>query len=253
MGRKRKTIRPQLHAYKGEQCAHCGKTVQQMRDEFISFDGYFQFNHVDPSCKAENYDNIIRRTQLSSEILNEVDKCVLLCTGCHTILHAQNITARFCFGVTVRGKIYRQWLKGQGIYNAKEKAMTFFSSEQPGIFPCWVAYKEHGKAHEPRRLTTFRVIEKHLFKSIMKRLQIGDAFGIWSYEGKVVAALTRLADGRYQLKQLISFPLITGEFDGDDGKIAMFIRRGHALFPNGDITTKGSIEITFKGLSPIGK
>jgi hypothetical protein len=90
----RKSLRPQLHKYKGDQCAYCGKTVQEMQDEFIAFGGYFHFNHVDPSTKAENYDNIIRRTRLSSEILDEVDKCVLLCTACHTILHGQGITEK---------------------------------------------------------------------------------------------------------------------------------------------------------------
>jgi hypothetical protein len=254
----KKSLRPQLHAYKGSQCAHCGKTVEEVRDEFVVFGGYFEFDHVDPSLKAENYDNLIRRTRLSSEILDEVDKCVMLCKGCHSILHAQNINARFCFFTTAkdgrsRQRGFRQWLKGQGIYSGKKKAVTFFSSEPPSIFPCWVAFKEHGKPHEPRRLTTFRVIEKHLFKSVMNKLQIGDAFGIWSYAGKVVAELSRLEDGRYQLRQLINFPLIKGEFDGDDGKIAMFVRRGYALFPNGEISTKGNITITFTGLSPVSE
>jgi hypothetical protein len=76
----------------------------------------------------------------------------------------------------------------------------------PSIFPCWVAYKEKDKLYEERRLTTFRVIEKRLFKSVVERMQIGDVFGIWSYSGKLVAELSRNVDGFF-LQQLISFPL----------------------------------------------
>src|SRR5262249_3340630 len=125
---------------------------------------------------------------------------------------------------------------------------TFLSNEMPSIFPCWVAYKEKDKPHEERRLTTFGVIEKRLFTSVVKRLQFGDSFGIWSYSGNLVAELLRNADG-FQLQQLIKFPLIKGEFDDENGKIEMFIRRGAALYRNGEVSRKGIIQVWFQGLS----
>src|SRR5437764_111174 len=88
---KRRSVRSQLFPYKGNRCSHCGKTVARLRREYSDIDGYFQFNHTDPKKKAKNYDNIIRRRRISSEVLDEVDKCVLLCVGCHTILHGQGI------------------------------------------------------------------------------------------------------------------------------------------------------------------
>jgi hypothetical protein len=245
------SLRPQLFKYKGERCAYCGKTVKEIEEEFGVIRGYFDFHHVDPSTKADIYANMIRRQRLSSEILDEVDKCILVCEGCHTILHGQNQSVEVCAVVIIRHgnrvRHFRQWLPGQ-VITSKKRGNTFLSNEMPSIFPCWVAYKEKGKPHEERRLTTLRVIQKRLFNSVVKRLQIGDAFGIWSHSGKLVADLSRNADGFY-LQQLIAFPLITGEFDDENGRIEMFIRRGAALYRNGEVSPKGLIQVWFQGIS----
>jgi hypothetical protein len=91
-----------LFKYKGDRCAYCGKTVKDIEEEFGVIHGYFDFHHVDASTKAEECDNIIRRRRLSSEILDEMDKCILLCGGCHSILHGQNQTVEICAIVRVR-------------------------------------------------------------------------------------------------------------------------------------------------------
>jgi hypothetical protein len=80
--------RKQLYKYKGNKCANCGLSVEEMLARFGTFNRMFQFNHVDPKQKDPRYDNLIQR-QLSGEQLDEVDKCVLLCNECHGILHAQ--------------------------------------------------------------------------------------------------------------------------------------------------------------------
>ncbi|MSU79693.1 MAG: hypothetical protein EXS16_16595 [Gemmataceae bacterium] len=242
MADKRKSLRPQLHEYKGGACAHCGKTIAEMKEEFIMFDGYFDFHHIDPKTKAKNYDNIIRRTRLSSEILEEVDKCVLLCSGRHKILHAQEISRTFWAWVRVRGRMFRQRMNGNGIYNHKHKTITFLSNEMPKIFPCWVAYKAASKPQEPKRLATFRAIEKRLM-SIFKALRVGDAFGIWTYNGKLVAELSRTQDEGCVLKQLVIFPLIKAELYEDDGT-PFFARNGIALLADGTTTSKAMITLT---------
>src|SRR4051794_2987882 len=81
-----------LYKYKGNECGHCGVSVQEMLERWNTFHRLFELNHIDPRKKHPDYDNLIRRV-FTAEQLDEVDKCVLLCVECHKALHAQNITA----------------------------------------------------------------------------------------------------------------------------------------------------------------
>ncbi|MEX2174200.1 MAG: hypothetical protein WD872_07550, partial [Pirellulaceae bacterium] len=76
--------RRQLYEYKGDRCGYCGRPVQEMIEEFGGFERIFEFNHIEPAKKHPDYDNLIRRT-ISTEQLDEIDKCVLLCRVCHGI------------------------------------------------------------------------------------------------------------------------------------------------------------------------
>lgn len=179
---------------------------------------------------------------MSSDILDEVDKCVLLCGECHTILHGQNITRAVTYFTTIQGKTCTQTMQGQCIYDAQKKSMTFLTNERPNIFPVWLLFKRKGKPEEPKKLTVFREIEKR-FVSLNKKLRIGDAWGVRSIHGKLVADITRIDATHCRLSQLISFPLIKGEFDDNNGNIALWIRQGIAVNPNGKVSTKGIITI----------
>src|SRR5262245_61154774 len=101
--------RRQLYRYKGDRCVHCGLTVQEMIDRYGTFNRMFQLNHVDPAKKDKEYDNLIRR-EISTDQLDEVDKCVLLCNECHGVVHAQNITATVKLTVTVKRRKAEQTL-----------------------------------------------------------------------------------------------------------------------------------------------
>ena len=57
-------------------------SVVEIIQRFGKFRRYFQNHHVDPAKKDPNYNNLIRR-HISTEQLDELDKCVLLCSNCH--------------------------------------------------------------------------------------------------------------------------------------------------------------------------
>jgi hypothetical protein len=80
-----------LFKYKGNRCAGCGLSADEMLKRFGVINKLFQFHHVDPAKKHADYDNLIQR-RVSAEQLDELDKCVLLCNNCHDILHAQRGT-----------------------------------------------------------------------------------------------------------------------------------------------------------------
>ncbi len=87
-----------------------------------------------PSLKSSNYKNIIRRT-ISTEKLDELDKCILLCKICHGILHSQNISLKLILNVEVKDKKATQELVGQGIFNRKEKHLKFLTNQKVLVVP----------------------------------------------------------------------------------------------------------------------
>lgn len=71
----------------------------------------FQLHHVDPGTKHPSYDNLMKQ-MLSLEQIEEVDKCTLLCTQCHTVIHAQEITAKLELSVKIGTRTVSQCLEG---------------------------------------------------------------------------------------------------------------------------------------------
>ena len=65
--------------YMGSECVMCG----------LLFDGknaaVFDFHHVDPSQKECNFGGNNRKLET---VKTELDKCVLVCSNCHRLLHA---------------------------------------------------------------------------------------------------------------------------------------------------------------------
>lgn len=70
-------------AYKGGMCIDCG-----YNDCLAAFD----FHHLDSSKKDFEIGKK-KTTKFNQEIMNELDKCVLLCSNCHRKRHAEMVSA----------------------------------------------------------------------------------------------------------------------------------------------------------------
>lgn len=65
--------------YKGCSCVDCGITYPQTPYPV------FDFHHLDPNEKDVDWGKL--RLRSWDKIVNELDKCVLLCSNCHRIRH----------------------------------------------------------------------------------------------------------------------------------------------------------------------
>ena len=97
--------------YKGYRCASCGISVAEIVERFGTFKRLTQFHHIDPKTKAKDYSNLIRR-KISSEQLDELDKCVLLCDRCHNVIHAQDARGNLTITVELDGRKVQQKFDG---------------------------------------------------------------------------------------------------------------------------------------------
>lgn len=69
--------------YKGGKCEDCGITLTYENDK-----GNYDFHHINPTTKSSGI-NIMLKDKVSTErLINELDKCVLLCKPCHNKRHS---------------------------------------------------------------------------------------------------------------------------------------------------------------------
>jgi predicted transcriptional regulator len=76
-----KNIKKKMIDYKGSECERCKLNV---KDSHYSV---FDFHHINPDDKDPNFRKI--KYQKWEVIMNEIDKCQLLCSNCHRIVHSE--------------------------------------------------------------------------------------------------------------------------------------------------------------------
>lgn len=57
-------------------------------------DKALDLHHIDPSEKSGNFGKILSSGSLKA-LEEEIEKCVVLCSNCHRLVHAKQITLRY--------------------------------------------------------------------------------------------------------------------------------------------------------------
>lgn len=69
--------------YKGNECVDCGKHLTYENNK-----GEYDFHHTDPFDKTSTIRDLLGNHVSSERLINELDKCVLLCKPCHRKRHS---------------------------------------------------------------------------------------------------------------------------------------------------------------------
>jgi hypothetical protein len=228
--------REQHYRYKGYRCNHCGLSVQQMVDQYGTFNRMFQLNHVDPKKKHRNYENLIRR-KLSTEQLDEVDKCILLCNQCHGVLHAQNITAEAVLRITIGNKTAEQRMKGQIIFDKIKRRMRFLSNERLLLHP----YQVHLGDNPPTMLFGIELRNGELV-ALIRKIADHKRIIITNSADLVMLQIEHLGGGEIKAEQDISFPILDYELHRDKGDpVHIWVRNGVGLTKGGEVIDHGML------------
>ncbi len=78
---RQRKIKMQCIAYKGGKCSLC---------KYNKCLSALEFHHLDPNQKDFNISKI-KKTRMDEEVIQELDKCVLLCSNCHREAHEKLI------------------------------------------------------------------------------------------------------------------------------------------------------------------
>lgn len=229
--------RAQLYKYKGNCCTSCGMSVEEMVSRFGTFERMFELHHIEPSTKDPNYKKLIRQ-QLSAKQIDEVDKCTLLCGQCHSILHAQNITATLKLSVTLDEREIAQTLSGWIILDLEKKLGKFITNQQLMLQPCVVAFEND----KPQLLCCLE-LEKE--ENLLRWLHSAEKLGrieVLSYTTKeLLMAIEPDGPKRVKVEQKIGFPVTTMNMATDGAKKDnLWIRNGYVLTKDGVIHTEGT-------------
>lgn len=68
--------------YLGSKCVLCG---------YNKYPAALEFHHINEKEKDYNLSNIIKGVELDSKVIEELDKCVILCSNCHRAYHASEL------------------------------------------------------------------------------------------------------------------------------------------------------------------
>ncbi|WP_422931765.1 hypothetical protein [Singulisphaera sp. PoT] len=217
-------INPLLFKYKGNLCAACGLSVDEMMRKYGVVNKLFQFNHTDPSAKHPEYDKLMQRV-ISSDQLNEVDKCVLLCSGCHIILHGQNISADFTITVRMGGRTAVLNVKAQVIHNKYTNQFTCFTEKPLFLYP----YAVRRGDLKPSLMTGFELHDGRLL-DYMLETKNGKPLEISVKGGAIMFRAEKIDDQNCRVLHHSDFPLLSLNVTKEDGSFDFSVRNGQTIY-----------------------
>lgn len=230
--------RPQLLVYLGNKCCHCHKDIAEMVKMYGNIHRIFHFHHLVPREKSREYSNLIER-KLSSEQLDELDKCVLLCNFCHGILHAQKIDGEVIFSINVEGKTATQKISGGFIQNYANSELSFISNEKLYIHPYYIQKGET----DIKTLVLGTELNESLMMDNLTNIRDFGAFRLYSYfDEKQLFFARTVNDKTIEIEYDISLqlPVVMNPIAQNDESKG-WIRHGVFLHEDGSVYTKGTV------------
>ena len=232
------TERSHIYKYKGNLCASCGKTVQEMMERYQTVNRMFQFHHIDPSAKDQHYKRLMAQ-RLSRRQLDEIDKCVLLCTECHAILHAQEIKAKLELSVELDKRKVTQICEGWIRADLVDRKLTFVTNQPYLLHLCTVIIGQQA----PRHLFLVEIERQDNLFEWLEQIEQHKRIEVSAVRNKKLFMHIKHIDGRQiEVTQSIGFPLMHLEFfPFGETKEAIYFRNGLVLTASGNFHSTGQI------------
>lgn len=203
-----------------------------------TFNRMFQLHHVIPSTKNAEYTKLISRN-ISSEQLDEIDKCVLLCAQCHSIIHVQEITAKLKLSIEIEGRNIDQNFEGWIKADLKERTFTFITNQRYLLQICDVVIG----TKEPLVMAVIEIERKENLTDWLKNISTYKTIKIISNsDKKLLMCIEHIEKNSAKITQAIGFPVTAIDYASKgSNKNDIWFRNGYVLKKSGEIYTTGSI------------
>jgi hypothetical protein len=237
--------RAQLYKYKGNRCASCGLEVDEMIERHGTFNRMFQFHHVNRDTKDQHYKRLMSQ-RLSRRQLDEIDKCVLLCTQCHAVVHAQEITGSLTLSAQLHDRLVSQTFPGWIKADYADKTLTFVTNQPYLLHACEVRVGQQ----PPQLLFLTEIAQEANLYRWFREIEIHKLVEVVSPRGRrVLMQLEHIEGKRVLVREAIDFPLTAIEFRATNvpGEV-LYHRNGFVLMASGAVHSRGviSFEMTLR-------
>ena len=230
--------RAQLYKYRGNRCASCGTTVEDMIKRYGKFSRMFEFHHVNPSKKDGHYERLMRK-RLSRAQLDEVDKCVLLCGQCHAIIHAQDIRGTLELSAQIDLRTVKQNIDGWAKFDMLERKFTFVSNQPYLLQPCEVRVGSQASSI----MFLVEIESLMVAEAWIDKIAQHQSICVRSLQNKHhFMTIEHTSEDRFKVTQSIGLPLTILEFfPSDQPREVLFFRNGYLLTASGELHTQGEL------------
>ena len=205
----------------------------------------FEFNHINPKTKHKSYKAVIAR-RLSSEVLDEVDKCGLMCSECHKILTLQRITGTVKISYEVGGRAFTKEGAIQGIMKfdpvtGDVNGLEFFGDVRitPEVYEVTIGDGEprthsHEEFNESNLLTRFLVATRTQGELTIRLL-----------DGTVMFQARKIEGDSCEIESTARCTLLDHvEMTSDNGKETFHCRNGKMISTTGKVSTRFAYKLT---------
>jgi hypothetical protein len=231
--------RAALLQYKGNRCAACGLSVEEMLERYGTFERMFEFHHVDPTTKDKEYRRLMQQ-RLSRRQIDEMDKCVLLCRNCHGLVHAQSIRGQLTLSIDFRGRIVSQTVAGWAKVDRVDKTISFVTNERYKLHPCRVHFADGTDLY-----LTAGEVGSRVFDWMRQMTKIEELRVFRLRDDKLVYSMKSVGVGTISFQHLIQFPIVEIEYHEDDEpREVIFLRNGFAMMKSGEVLSAGTVNYT---------
>jgi hypothetical protein len=232
------TDRTQLYRYKGNRCASCGLTVEEMITRYGTVKRMFEFHHVNPDTKDRHYKRLMAQ-RLSRRKMEEIDKCVLLCTQCHGIIHAQEITGTLQLSAELQHRIVRQHFQGWIRADKVAKSFTFVTNQPYMLELCEVRVGSRA----PIFMFLVEVEQKRNLQRWLEEIEQHKTIEICSLRNRrYFMRIEHVHGSQISVTHALGLPITTLEFYPiDRPNELIFFRNGFLLTATGEIHSEGQL------------
>jgi hypothetical protein len=177
--------------------------------------------------------------RLNRRQMDEIDKCVLLCTQCHAIIHAQEITATLELSAELDRRLVRQQFQGWIRADKVAKSFTFVTNQPYLLEPCELRLGDQ----DPRLLFLVEIEQERNLHSWLAEIQDHKAIEIRALSSRRhFMRIDHVAGSQIRVRQSLGLPITALEFyPVNQPTEIFFFRNGFLLTATGEIHSVGEV------------
>jgi hypothetical protein len=212
--------------------------VEEMIARYGTFKRMFEFHHIEPLDKHPYYTKLMKRV-ISAEQIEEVDKCVLLCSECQGIVHAQDQKGTLTIYADIDDRKVLQKFNGWFVLDYIEKSITFLSNEKNLLQPCIVKV---GTEKEKKYFILELMQDKCLYKWLNeigrhKRIEVRSI-----NRKQIILEVEHVNGKRANIRIILGMPIFAMNFDVSEGTSSyLWLRNGMVLTKEGKVISEGEV------------